>query len=226
MDTDLELVRKGYDPAQVQDLVGKLSSELKALSTENDRLRARVTELEQTPPPPNAASEQPDVFQHWSNETNALLDAARDNIAKVHAQAEADAAVVLADAEVQAAALRHQAQLDAELALGEAQRQADETIAAAIVHADTTISEANAHKLATETEAQAVLEQTNAQLAQAKAQLADVVQQRAAISQQLGSTKAQLTQLLSLVQTDDEPTPSTPSTDEPAASAEHADDHA
>jgi cell division septum initiation protein DivIVA len=223
VDTDLELVRKGYDPAQVQDLVGKLSSELKALSTENDRLRARATELEQTPPSPNAAADQPDVFQHWSNETNALLDAARDNIAKVHAQAAADAAAVLAAAEVQAAELRHQAQLDAELALGEAQRQADETIAAANLHADTTISEANAHKLATETEAQAALEQTNTQLAQAKAQLADVVQQRAAISKQLGSTKAQLTQLLSLVQPDDEPASAT---DESAASAEHADDHA
>ena len=103
MDTDLELVRKGYDPAQVQDLVGKLSSELKALAAENDRLRAQVAAMQQTASPPSAASDHPDVFAHWSNETNALLDAARESIAKVHAKAETDAAAVVAASEVTAA---------------------------------------------------------------------------------------------------------------------------
>ncbi|MBI4934701.1 MAG: hypothetical protein HY828_12525, partial [Actinobacteria bacterium] len=133
--------------------------------------------------------------------------------------------------ETEAAAIRHQAQLDAELVLGEATRQATETTAAA-----------DTHRATTETEMQALLERTTAQVEAAKVQLADLVQQRADISKQLGSTKAQLTQLLSLVAApDDAPANDAPANDAPAndatpndttpndtpdASAEHADDHA
>jgi cell division septum initiation protein DivIVA len=177
VDNDLELVRKGYDPAQVQELVGKLSNELKTLAADNDQLRAQVVQLEQAAASPSAVdtmpSATPDVFAHWSNETNALLAAARENIAKVHAQAESDAAARLAEADAAAAAVRHQAQLDAELVMTEAQKQAD---------------------------------QTNTQVADAKAQLAELVQQRASISQHLGNAKAQLTQLLSLVEPGEAPT--------------------
>lgn len=217
MNTDLELVRKGYDPAQVQDLVGKLSGELKTLTAENDRLRAQVAELQRSSAPPNAAVAQSDVFEHWSSETNALLAAARESIAAVHAKAEADAADVVAAAEAAAVEIRHQAQLDAELVMGEATRQAEATTAAA-----------DAHRTTTETEAQALLDRTNAEVAAAKAQLDDLVQQRSVISKQLGSTKAQLTQLLSLVASDDDTPGATASTgsDEHDASAEHADDHA
>lgn len=41
---ELELVRKGYDPYQVQRLVSTLATELKALVAENDALRARITD--------------------------------------------------------------------------------------------------------------------------------------------------------------------------------------
>jgi cell division septum initiation protein DivIVA len=226
VDIDLELVRKGYDPAQVQDLVGTLSNELKALTAENDRLRAQLAEQPPAASSPSAADAEPDVFDHWSNETNALLAAARESIATVHAKAETDAAAVVATAEAEAAEIRHQAQLDAELVIGEATRQAEDTTTAA-----------DAHRLATETDMQALQDRTNAQVGEAKAQLADLQQQRAAISQQLGSTKAQLTQLLSLVAAPDDAAPSDhdtaehadgdpPTTDEPNASAEHADDHA
>lgn len=40
----LELVRRGYDPYQVQRLVSTLSLELKALTAENDELRRRLNE--------------------------------------------------------------------------------------------------------------------------------------------------------------------------------------
>lgn len=215
MDTDLELVRRGYDPAQVQELVGTLSSELKALTAENDRIRAQLSELQQATPP-TAPTPDPDVFEHWAAETNSLLAAARVSIAAVHAQAVIDAAAAVAAAEAEAVEVRHQAQLDAELALGEANRQALETTAAA-----------DAHRLTTETEMQALADRTTAQVTDAKAQLADLVQQRAAISRQLGSTRAQLTQLLSLVAPpDDEPATDEPASDQQIASAEHADDHA
>ncbi len=40
----LELVRRGYDPYQVQRLVSTLATELKALVAENDDLRARLND--------------------------------------------------------------------------------------------------------------------------------------------------------------------------------------
>lgn len=40
----LEIVRRGYDPYQVQRLVSTLATELKALSAENDALRSRLVD--------------------------------------------------------------------------------------------------------------------------------------------------------------------------------------
>ncbi|CAN5651304.1 hypothetical protein BH10ACT2_BH10ACT2_02420 [soil metagenome] len=40
----LEIVRRGYDPYQVQRLVSTLAIELKALSAENDALRGRLND--------------------------------------------------------------------------------------------------------------------------------------------------------------------------------------
>jgi hypothetical protein len=40
----LEIVRRGYDPSQVQRLVSTLATELKALVAENDSLRARLND--------------------------------------------------------------------------------------------------------------------------------------------------------------------------------------
>ncbi len=40
----LEIVRRGYDPYQVQRLVSTLATELKALVAENDALRARLND--------------------------------------------------------------------------------------------------------------------------------------------------------------------------------------
>ncbi|MBI4883358.1 MAG: hypothetical protein HY826_04815 [Actinobacteria bacterium] len=40
----LEIVKRGYDPYQVQRLVSALSTELKELADENDALRSRLNE--------------------------------------------------------------------------------------------------------------------------------------------------------------------------------------
>ena len=40
----LEIVRRGYDPYQVQRLVSTLATELKALAAENDALRGRLND--------------------------------------------------------------------------------------------------------------------------------------------------------------------------------------
>jgi len=115
VDSELELVRKGFDPSQVQQLVGQLSAELKTVAAENDRLRGRMAELEAAPPPPPApGAASTDIFAHWSKETNDLLDAARASISSVTEKATTDAAAAVAAGETAANAIRQRAQLDAE----------------------------------------------------------------------------------------------------------------
>lgn len=189
MDSELELVRKGFDPGQVQQLVGDLSAELKTMAAENDRLRARVAELEQRPP--SAPSTPDDVFGLWSQETNALLDAARSSIASVTEKATADAAAAVAAGETAAAAIRQRGQLDADGLVAEARKQS-----AAI------IADAEAAKAERESAAQATVDLANEQLAALEAKLADLRAQRASMSEQLGTAKTRLLELLSLV---DEP---------------------
>ncbi len=193
MDNDLELVRRGFDPAQVQHLVGQLSTELKTMAAENDRLRTRVTELERMPPPPPNAAPS-DVFAHWSKETNDLLDAARASIASVTEKATADSAAAVAAGETAGIAIRQRAQLDAEGIVSEARHQA-----AGI------ISEAEAAKAAVEAEAQGNVARTNDELAALQVKLADLRGQRSAMGQQLGTAKTQLLQLLALLEGPDEP---------------------
>ncbi len=194
MDNDLELVRRGFDPSQVQQLVGQLSSELKTMAAENDQLRARVAELESGvahSTPMAAPTTANDIFAHWSQETNDLMAAARASIQSVTERATADAAAALAAGETAATAIRQRAQIDAEAILAEARRQADESAASAA-----------ADRARVEADAQANVARANAQVAALEAKLVELRGQRSAMSQQLTTAKSHLLQLLSLV---DEP---------------------
>ena len=187
VENDLELVRRGFDPSQVQQLVGQLSAELKTMSAENDRLRARVGELEAAP----AATTPSDLFGMWSKETNDLMAAARASIASVTDKATADAAAALAAGETAATTIRQRAQIDADGIIADAKRQAEQTAA-----------EAAADKARVEAEAQASVDRANAEVAALQAKLADLRAQRSTMSQQLSTAKSHLLQLMSLV---DEP---------------------
>lgn len=209
MDNDLELVKRGFDPSQVQQLVGQLSSELKSMATENDRLRARVAELEKAPPP--VGSTPNDVFEHWSKETNDLLDAARASIASVTEKATADAAAALAAGETAATAIRQRATLDAEGIVAEGRGSA------AII-----VAEAEAVKARLEADAAAEVQRREAQVAALEAKLADLRGQRATMSQQLGTAKSHLLQLLSLVdEPETEPTSDSADAEAPTADEQH-----
>lgn len=189
MDNDLELVRRGFDPSQVQQLVGQLSTELKAMSAENDRLRAKVAELEKAPRPVGGTPN--DVFEHWSKETNDLLDAARASIASVTEKATADAAAALAAGETAATTIRQRATLDAE-----------GIVAAARTDAAAIVAGAETEKARLEAEAAEEVARREAQVAALEAKLADLRGQRSTMSQQLSTAKSHLLQLMSLV---DEP---------------------
>jgi cell division septum initiation protein DivIVA len=187
VDNDIELVRRGFDPSQVQQLVGQLSGELKTMAAENDQLRARVAELEASARPVPTTTN--DIFTHWSKETNDLMDAARASIRSVTERATSDAASALAAGETAATAIRQRAQIDAEGILAEARRQAEESAAGAA-----------AERARIEAEAQANVARANAQVAALESKLTELRGQRSAMSQQLTTAKSHLLQLMSLVE--------------------------
>lgn len=199
--TELNVVRRGYDPAQVQRLVGDLATELKMLSAESEVLRARVQELERSGPtaagdaadteranPDRGAVVDNDVFAHWSRETNALLDAARSAVEAVRAEAAADAM-----------AMRASARAEADQMLAAARREADEMIAAAQLHHRVAKSEAEAVRATVEREVRSELANTLASSHQAKAEIARLVEQRGNLTQQLQHAREQLSQVLALI---------------------------
>jgi cell division septum initiation protein DivIVA len=194
VEDEIELVRRGFDPGQVQQLVGQLSAELKTLAAENDRLRARIAELEHSAAPVHAGG---DIFGLWTRETNDLMSAARASIASVTEKATTDAAAAVAAGETAANAIRVRAQLDADAMIAEARRQAEQTAFAAA-----------AAKAATEAEAQAAVSRANAQVATMESKLAELRNQRSTMSQQLSTAKSHLMQLMSLVdEPEDAPAP-------------------
>jgi cell division septum initiation protein DivIVA len=190
MKTELSVVRRGYDPAEVQQLVGELAGELKVLADESDALRARIAELEQQPAAePAAAAPDNDVFAHWSRETTALLDAARSSVEAVRFQAAADAD-----------AIRASAQAEADQILAEARHRADEMIAAAQLHSRNTMADADSQRAAIEAEVRAEFAESLAQAEKARAEVASLAEQRAALGRQLGAARSQLTELLALIE--------------------------
>ena len=104
LDQQLEIVRRGYDPHQVQRLVGSLAGELKALAVENAALREQLAAAEARPaePPSHSLTAGDDATAARSRETADVLDAARLNVARVMERATKEAAELLAAAEHEA----------------------------------------------------------------------------------------------------------------------------
>lgn len=142
LDKNLEMVRRGFDPTQVQRLVGSLSGTLKALTAENESLRERLAELEEREAAPKASNPADDVISVWSRETTELLDAARQNVARVMERATADGQALVAKAETDAAAIREKATADAERVNVLATKRADEVVSDANVKARNIVGEA------------------------------------------------------------------------------------
>lgn len=214
VDDGLDLVRRGFDPGQVQQLVGQLAAELRALATENDRLRAAiaergtgsstsstgfsagsVTESDSNPAENrsggNPAEKPSDVFAEWSRETEELMRAAQTRIAVVTERATAQAAAAIAAGETAAQAIRQRAQLDADAVVADARRRAEREGQVAAAEQSARLAEARA-----------AVERANADLVAARAELDDVRAKRAAVTRQLGNAKTLLLQLLDLVDDD------------------------
>ncbi len=130
----LELVRRGYDPEQVHRVMTTLSTELKTVAADNERLREQLEVLNAAPPSPTI-----DVFAEWSRETNELMEAARHNVERVMAKANADAAALTNTANADAASIRAAAKSDADRVLEAARTEAAE------INAEVVAVRSNAH---------------------------------------------------------------------------------
>ncbi|MDO9174584.1 MAG: hypothetical protein Q7V62_07235 [Actinomycetota bacterium] len=224
LDHNLELVRRGYDPHQVQRLVGALRDELKAVATENAELRAHLADP--SAPVPAATPESvtrlatpasDEAIAVWASDTLEMLAASRANLARVMEQADVDGAALVAAAEQEAATIRESAEAEAARILEEATTRAGETVSQAERQAAANVADAEAHRAAVEAEiqmlkasAQADLDQRAAELHSTTQQLADLEARRRGVSEQLLATRAQIDSLFSLVD------------DSPAASREKA----
>lgn len=224
LDHNLELVRRGYDPHQVQRLVGALRDELRAVATENAELRAHLSDP--STPVPDATPESSTraatpatdaAIAVWASETLEMLAASRTNLAHVMEQAEVDSSALVADAEQEAAGIRDSAEAEAARILEQATTRANETVSQAERQAAANVADAETHRAAVEAEiqmlkasAQADLDQRSAELNSTSQQLADLEAHRRGVSEQLRATRTQLDSLFSLVD------------DSPSASREHA----
>lgn len=103
----LPLVRRGYDPYEVQQLIGQLQSEIGALQRANAELRRRIDEFEHagTPLPITKSLPDPEV----------VVDDARRLAERM-----------LEQAAFEAAELRRSARLEADQVMSDANRHRDE----------------------------------------------------------------------------------------------------
>ena len=86
---EFQIVRRGYDPLEVQAFARAVSTELLRLGTENQALRQQVELLESRVA---TGLDEQSIAQFLGEETTRLLTAARDTAAGVVSRAEQKAA--------------------------------------------------------------------------------------------------------------------------------------
>lgn len=105
-----QIVRRGYDPLEVQAFARAVSAELQRLSQENQELRTRLRSAESQGP---GTLDESSVAQYLGSETTRLLQAARDTAAGIVHRAEERAEQIVARSEDDARRLRDEGVADA-----------------------------------------------------------------------------------------------------------------
>ena len=148
-----QLVRRGYDPLEVQAFARAVSAELQRLARENEELRAEVRRVHAlgaqpqhahqpvAPAPAPAPVDEATVAQYLGSETTRLLQAARDTAAGIIHRAEQRADEVVAVAEHDARRIRDEGVGEAAHERRVAADEARKLIADATDHRRTTLAE-------------------------------------------------------------------------------------
>ncbi len=107
---EFQVVRRGYDPVEVQAFARAVSAELQRLAAENHELRDKNAALEARA---NAGMDEGSIAQYLGEETTRLLSAARDTAAGVVNRAEEKARTAIENATEDSKRMRSEANTDA-----------------------------------------------------------------------------------------------------------------
>jgi len=112
------LVRRGYDPAEVDDFLKDVAATLAQAQGGLATPPAAVAEAPAAAPAPEprAAVVQPDDYNRLGEEVAAILRQAHDSVALLRHRAEADAALIRQNAQREAGELTHRADADRQAA--------------------------------------------------------------------------------------------------------------
>ncbi|MGD9705104.1 MAG: DivIVA domain-containing protein [Acidimicrobiia bacterium] len=135
---EFQIVRRGYDPLEVQAFARAVSTELLRLGTENQALRQQVELLESRVA---TGLDEQSIAQFLGEETTRLLTAARDTAAGVVARAEQKAAMTTEQALDDARRIRTEANADATAERRSASDDARQMINEASTHRRTVLTE-------------------------------------------------------------------------------------
>lgn len=128
---EFQVVRRGYDPVEVQAFARAVSAELQRLAAENADLREQNAALETRA---NAGMDEKSIADYLGDETTRLLTAARDTAAGVVNRAEEKARVAVETATEDSARMRSEARDDAANERRRASDDARQMIAEATAH--------------------------------------------------------------------------------------------
>jgi cell division septum initiation protein DivIVA len=126
-----QLVRRGFDPVEVQAFARSVGAELERLHSDNESLRNKVTRLESRA---TADLDENLIAEYLGEETTRLLNAARETAAGIVARAEARAKTTTETAQDDARRMRADAKADAASERDRAENDAREMIAEATAH--------------------------------------------------------------------------------------------
>jgi cell division septum initiation protein DivIVA len=135
---EFQIVRRGYDPLEVQAFARAVSTELLRLGTENQALRQQVELLESRVA---TGLDEQSIAQFLGEETTRLLTAARDTAAGVVSRAEQKAARTTEQALDDARRIRTEANADATAERRSASDDARQMINEASTHRRTVLTE-------------------------------------------------------------------------------------
>ena len=222
-DTPFRLVRKGYDPTEVEKRLSQLRSTVERLqadlgtaqdenarhSVENTKLRQQITDLvgriemlEQTLAEARAEQDEgvPPAYSALGERIGKMLTLAQEEAEEMRATARAEAEQLTAQAEQQAAELVAGADREAAQLLSRATAEATRTVEHARQNADHLREDADAEATVRREEAQALYEAQRAKAAQAAADFErTLAERRTAAMDELNEALAKKTREVELV---------------------------
>ena len=191
------VVLRGYDPADVDRVLGDLDARLTAAERETSALRSRLAEASREGVPAEAAPVAPATFEHLGARVAQILGLAAEEAAELRDTARAELEALRKDAEQAAVAVRDEADRYADQRRRDADLESSRVLTDARRAADEERDAAERDASARRQEAEAIHEEQRANAARAAADFETTLAERrdrttAEFQEQQAATQAQL----------------------------------